>query len=175
MSEAGVGSFVADIVASVAFFLLPDSIADEAQVVFLVLLVVGFIALRVRGRRRRRSEEAAGGAARDRVASGHDPLAGWVPPGVGDTRGAGIPSRARRRPTPLTPEWPATPSARSHRVRPCSTTENAVDRRTTRAQALFSTVSCPVSVSSPPAAGEASFAMPPRERVLSHRPVESGR
>jgi len=87
MSEAGVGSFVADIVASVAFFLLPDSIADEAQVVFLVLLVVGFIALRVRGRRRRRSEEAAGGAVRDRVASGHDPLAGWVPPGVGDTRG----------------------------------------------------------------------------------------
>jgi len=86
MSEAGVGSFLADIAASVAFFLLPDSIADEAQVVFLVLLVVAFIALRVRGRRRRRSEETVGGAAHDRVAPWHDPLAGWVPPGVGDPR-----------------------------------------------------------------------------------------
>ncbi|WP_331768071.1 hypothetical protein [Embleya sp. NBC_00896] len=101
MSEAGVGSFLADIVASVAFFLLPDSIADEAQIVFLVLLVVAFIALRVRGRRRRRSEQTVGGAAHDQVASGRDPLAGWVPPAAPDPRVGRSPFGTQSPRTPL--------------------------------------------------------------------------
>ncbi|WP_436772791.1 hypothetical protein [Yinghuangia sp. YIM S09857] len=84
MSEAGVGSFIADIVASVSFFLLPDAIADEAQIVFLVLLVVAFIALKVRGRRQRRSQEAGVGALPDQAASGRNPFAGSAPSSAPD-------------------------------------------------------------------------------------------
>ncbi|MGW0664993.1 hypothetical protein [Streptodolium elevatio] len=86
MSEAGVGSFVADIVANVAFFLLPDAIADEAQIVFLVLLVVAFVALRVRRARGRRSGRAADGASQG--AFGHNPFAGSAPPTASEQVGS---------------------------------------------------------------------------------------
>lgn len=99
VSEAGVGSFIADIVASVSLFLLPDSIADEAQIVFLVLLVVAFITLRVRGRRRR-SAPTVGGAAHHPVASGHNPFAGSPPPAAPDLNVGGNPFGAQAPRTP---------------------------------------------------------------------------
>lgn len=99
MSEAGVGSFIADIVASVSLFLLPDSIADEAQIVLLVLLVVAVITLRVRGRRRR-SAPTAGAAAHQPVASGRNPFAGSAPPAGPDPRVGSNPFSAQAPRTP---------------------------------------------------------------------------
>ncbi|HSA51430.1 MAG TPA: hypothetical protein VLH10_15160 [Yinghuangia sp.] len=82
MSEAGVGSFLADILASVFFFLLPDSIADEAQIVFIVAIVIGVLALRIRGAvQRRRTAQAARSDDYSRVATGQNPFSGPPVPG----------------------------------------------------------------------------------------------
>ncbi|MCF2529059.1 hypothetical protein [Yinghuangia soli] len=82
MSEAGAGSFIFDIVVNIFIFLLPDSIATEASVAFLVLVGSFVVYVRIRNAiRRRRLRQALATGDYAQVRTGSNPFAGNAGPG----------------------------------------------------------------------------------------------
>jgi hypothetical protein len=83
LSEAGLGGFIFDVVSGFFFWLLPDSIAGEAQWIFIGAVVAFIVYSRIRGSiQRRRLARAVSTGDYAGVAVGSNPFGGNAAPSV---------------------------------------------------------------------------------------------